>query len=288
MTLPATSRRAGPFSGNGSTTVFPFTFKVFASSEIAVYKTSIVGVDTVLTLNSHYSVALNGDQTANPGGNITYPISGSPLATGEKLTAIGALPYDQTLDIPDGGNYAPLAHENALDRIEMQIQQLAENVARTMVLPVSSSNAPVLPTGVPYDLIGWDATGTTLVNYSPGAFSASTVNVYQANQSVLPVALTSTAGSVAVNAALSNNFTHTLTENTTLANPTNLTNGMILNFRFKNHASAPKTMALGSKYKLAGGAAMALTATNGAVDFMSCYYDLASDTLNCVVNKAFA
>ena len=40
MTAPATTRRAGPFNGNGATTSFPFTFKVFATSDIQVIKTS--------------------------------------------------------------------------------------------------------------------------------------------------------------------------------------------------------------------------------------------------------
>ncbi len=289
MTLPATNRRAGPFDGNDSTTSFPFTFKVFATDELVVYLTDTTGVETVLTLDSDYSVSLNADQTADPGGDITYPLSGSPLATGEKLTAIGGLPYDQTLDIPDGGNFDPLAMENALDRIEMQIQQLAETMTRSLILPVSADDQSFeLPTGVPYDLIGWDADGLTLVNYTPGAGATSIVNQYLANQSVLPVALTSTSAHVAVNAALSNNFTHTLTENTTIDNPTNLTDGMVLNFRFLQHASSPKTISWGSKFKFPGGVAGTLTASNSAVDFMSCYYDATSDTLDCVINKAFA
>lgn len=44
-------------------------------------------------------------------------------------------------------------------------------------------------------------------------------------QAVASVALTSTAGSVATDASLSNTFTLTLTENSTLANPTNLVSG---------------------------------------------------------------
>lgn len=145
MTLPATTRRAGPFSGNGVTTAFPFTFKVFAASDISVIKTSTAGVDSVLVLNSAYSVALNVDQDATPGGTITYPITGTPLASGEKLSAVGALPFDQTLDLPSGGNFSPVALENALDRVEMQLQQTVEQANRAITLPASSSGNGVLP-----------------------------------------------------------------------------------------------------------------------------------------------
>ena len=36
MTVPATTRRAGPFNGNGVTTAYPFTFKVFEKADVAV------------------------------------------------------------------------------------------------------------------------------------------------------------------------------------------------------------------------------------------------------------
>jgi hypothetical protein len=288
MTLPATTRRAGPFDGNDSTTVFPFTFKVFATDELVVYLTSTAGVETVLTLDSDYTVTLNGDQVADPGGDITYPASGSPLATGEKLTAIGGLPYDQTLDIPGGGNFAPDALENALDRIEMQIQQLAETTSRAFILPVSSDGTAFeLPEGVPFDLIGWDATGLVLVNYTPGAGATTLVNQYLANQSVLPVALTPGA-SVAVDARLSNNFTLLAGQNFTLQNPTYLTDGMILNFRFKQDGTGSRVATWGSKYTFPGGADGVLTTTAAGVDFMSCYYDATDDKLICVLNKAFS
>jgi hypothetical protein len=110
------------------------------------------------------------------------------------------------------------------------------------------------------------------------------VNVFTKNQKVTPVALTSSGGSVAIDASLSNNFTHTLTENTTLANPTNLTDGMHLFFRLKQHASSAKTLAFGSKYKFSSTDTHTMPTGLGAVAIMAAYYDLASDTLDCVFN----
>lgn len=167
MTLPSTPRRAGPFNGNDSATSFAFTFKVFSDEDIRVVRTNSAGVETALTLDSDYSVTLNGDQEANPGGSVTYPISGSPLPLGSKLTIAGALEYDQPTDIPDGGNFSPTALENALDRIEMQIQQLDETLDRSVRLPVSVSGVSVtLPTPEADELLVWNSTGTALVNKS--------------------------------------------------------------------------------------------------------------------------
>lgn len=139
MTVPAAERKAGPFNGNGSTTSFPFTFKVFTSADVEVVFADTDGVETVLTLDSDYSVALNADQDATPGGSVGYPLSGAALATGEKLSIAGALAYEQETDIPTGGNFNPTVLENALDKLSMQTQQLAESVSRAAKVPITNA-----------------------------------------------------------------------------------------------------------------------------------------------------
>ncbi len=138
MTIPSTTRKAGPFTGNGSTTSFPFSFKVFTTEDIKVTVNDANGAETVLVLDSNYSVTLNPDQEATPGGTVTYPISGSPLASGLKLTITGNISYEQGTDIPTGGDFNPTILENALDSLSMQIQQLDEAVSRAAVVPVTS------------------------------------------------------------------------------------------------------------------------------------------------------
>jgi hypothetical protein len=85
-----------------------------------------------------------------------------------------------------------------------------------------------------------------------------------------PVALTSTSASIAVNMNDSN-FTHTFTENTTLANPTNLTAGQSGVIVFTQHASSPKTLAFGSYWDFPSGTVPTVTATNSAVDVLAYY-----------------
>jgi lysophospholipase L1-like esterase len=137
MTTPSTPRKAGPLNGNGSTTAFPFTFKVFAASDVKVVIANSANVETVLVLNTNYTVSLNANQETSPGGTVTYPISGSPLPSGSVLSIIGNLDYSQPLDLPSGGNFSPIALENQLDRATMQIQQLKEQVDRSAKLPVT-------------------------------------------------------------------------------------------------------------------------------------------------------
>ena len=88
-------------------------------------------------------------------------------------------------------------------------------------------------------------------------------------------ALTSSAASIAVNLNLANNFTHTTTESTTLANPTNMTAGQYGTIVITQGAT-PRTMAFGSYWKFAGGTAPSLTATASAVDVLAYYVESAT------------
>lgn len=164
MTIPSTPRKAGPLLGTGAQTSWPFTFKVFAATDIAVTIANSVGLETQLTYGVDYTVTLNANQETSPGGTVTYPISGSPLPVGSQLVIVGNLPYDQPLDLPSGGNFSPLAIENELDRLTMQIQQLRENLSRALQVRVTSGANVTLPSPVPSNGIGWNAAGTGLVN----------------------------------------------------------------------------------------------------------------------------
>ncbi len=203
MTAPATTRRAGPFNGNGSTTSFPFTFKVFATSDIKVVRTSTTGLESVLVLGADYSVTLNADQDSSPGGAITYPISGSPLAFGQKLTVVGALPYDQPADLPTGGNYRAVVVENALDRATFQIQQLVEETDRALTLPVSAAGADTeLPAPEANKVIGWNAAANALVNLDASDLASVVVagtaytDVFDGTGGQVAFGLTANPGSV--------------------------------------------------------------------------------------------
>ena len=89
-------------------------------------------------------------------------------------------------------------------------------------------------------------------------------------------ALTSSAASIAVDASASNNFTHTFTENTTLANPTNLVQGQSGVIVFTQHASSPKTLAFASNWDFPSGTVPTMTATNSAVDVLAYYVNSAT------------
>lgn len=165
MTVSSTTRKAGPFAGNGVVTTFPFAFKVFAKTDAKVDTVALNGATTTLTLDSDYSVALNVDQNNTPGGTITYPINGAPLPTGYQLVVLGDLPYDQETDLTNQGGFYPQTIEDMVDRATIQIQQIAEIAGRAIVVGEAENSFPALPTASARAnmILGFDSAGNVVV-----------------------------------------------------------------------------------------------------------------------------
>jgi hypothetical protein len=162
MTISSTTRKAGPFVGNGATVSFPFTFKVFATSDVVVTLTVIAtGVESTLVETTNYTVALNSDQNANPGGTVSYNPSGTPMASTEELTLTSNVPQLQTLDLTNGGGFFPTAIANALDRAIILIQQLALTISQGLRVSVSDTAPGPLPSKAAraLNLLGFDVNG---------------------------------------------------------------------------------------------------------------------------------
>ena len=53
MTISSTTRKAGPFTGNGVTVAFPFAFKVFTVADVLVVQAvTATGIETTKTLTT--------------------------------------------------------------------------------------------------------------------------------------------------------------------------------------------------------------------------------------------
>ncbi len=164
MTIQSETRKAGPFTGNGSTTAFPFEFKVFAASDLYVVRATDGGIETVLDQDAgDYSVSLNADQEASPGGTVTLP---SALPQDYTLTITSAVSNTQTMDLTNQGGFYPEVINRALDRTVVQVQQLAERVDRSLKVPLSTPTAvsAELPLPEADKILGWNEEGTALQN----------------------------------------------------------------------------------------------------------------------------
>ena len=114
MTVSSTTTKVS-YTGNGSTTVFAYTFKVFTDTEVSVY------VDNVLkTLTTHYTVSGVGGAS---GGNITFTVGNTPAAS-LKVVLIRNLARTQLTDYVENDTFPAETHEAALDKLTFILQEI--------------------------------------------------------------------------------------------------------------------------------------------------------------------
>lgn len=161
MTVSTTIRKAGPFAGTGLVSSYPFAFKVFTDDDLLVIRTPTGGADVTLVLASDYTVTLNPDQDAVPGGSV---VLSAPLAVGYTLSIGSQVDSLQGLSLTNNGGFFPKAIENALDKLDIQDQQQEETLSRAVRVPFGSGAIPDLPTPAASTVLAWNASANALVN----------------------------------------------------------------------------------------------------------------------------
>ena len=133
------------YSCNGSTTTFDFSFPITATSDLTVVlRVTTTGVETTLTEATDYSLStVNNDYTN--GGTVTTVAT---YASGNTITLIQEIPQTQSTTLQDSGILRVAALEFALDRLTLLVQQLQEQLDRSMVVPRTETLDMALPNSV--------------------------------------------------------------------------------------------------------------------------------------------
>ncbi|MCG7932117.1 MAG: hypothetical protein N0E44_18965 [Candidatus Thiodiazotropha lotti] len=177
MTVPTTHTTAGPFSGNGVSTVFPFTFATLDATDLVVVKTLTTAEEQVLIEDVQYTVTLNGDQDNNPGGNIDLSLSGA-LATGETLNISRVVDLLQEVDLQNQGGYFPEVVEGVADKLTMMIQQVdggdSDSGSGGGTTPVVVTNPRIAVLGASETVFPWTE---TWVDHARKAFAAEGIGI---------------------------------------------------------------------------------------------------------------
>lgn len=140
MTVTATHRVSGPYACDGTTATFSFDFKVFRAADLQVaYGAAGAVTQTVLELNTDYSVRLNEDQDENPGGSVA--LKAAP-ESGLNLSITSAMPATQEMQLTNQGGFYPTVINDECDKLTILIQQLAEKSKRSIQLPPTSTMTP--------------------------------------------------------------------------------------------------------------------------------------------------
>lgn len=122
------------YLGNGSTTVFPYTFALNTDDGQYV-QVIIANKQGAETVTDNFTI----DTDAR---NVTYPAVGDPLPTGYKIVLKRTLPNIQELNLESQGPFFAEDIEAELDRQVMMIQQLQELNDRAVKVQASSSTTP--------------------------------------------------------------------------------------------------------------------------------------------------
>ena len=169
MTVSSTTTKVS-YSGNGSTTVFAYTFKIFADADLTVIvRTDSTGAEVTKTLTTHYTVSGAGSDS---GGNVTF---GTAPASGETVVIKRNLALTQPTDYTPNDPFPAASHEDALDRQMFVAQQQEERFGRALVLPETDTASTTIPSSVARasKFLGFDSSGNVAALSSTGTTPAS-------------------------------------------------------------------------------------------------------------------
>lgn len=146
MTINTKKVTSGPYTGNDIADTFSYTFKINDKTQLSVYETDDVGVETLLTLNTHYTVNNIGNS-----GTVTR-IAGA-LPTDYEWFIRSNYEETQLTAFGSQGPFFPDIHEDMADKLTMLIQQLINDKERSPSLSLSYRGP--LPISLDDPVAGW-------------------------------------------------------------------------------------------------------------------------------------
>lgn len=132
-------RLAGPFTSEGQSRL-PFGFLIFEKTDVYVATADDPEAQAkMLVYGQDYSVEMNSDQTATPGGTVVLT---TPIVKGHIFVVGSAVAYTQNMQLTNYSRFPPEIINEAMDRVVVQIQQLVERLGRTLSVPPTSDSTP--------------------------------------------------------------------------------------------------------------------------------------------------
>ena len=167
MTISTTTTK-NSYSGNGSTTAFAYTFPINSTDEITVIERSATGTETVKSEGSgstNYGIADNGAA----GGTVTMVTA---PASGTTLVILRNTNLTQSTDLVANDPFPAETNESAFDKLQMQIQEVQEEVDRSIKLSrtntMTSTNFTTSATDRASKILAFDSSGEISVTQELG------------------------------------------------------------------------------------------------------------------------
>ena len=142
MSVQNITRRAGPYVGTGLVSAYTFAFKVFRPEDVKAVRSESADAsaqDEALKFGTDYTVKLNANQDEKAGGTVTLV---SPLAEGLRLSILSAITPDQQMVLTNHDGFLPTTLNESADKAIALIQELKEEVGRSLRVPASADKTP--------------------------------------------------------------------------------------------------------------------------------------------------
>ena len=172
MTISTTNIK-NSYSGNGSQTVFAYTFKILADADIQVIIRAANGTETVKSLTTHYTVSGAGSAS---GGNVTFTSGNVPTNT-ETVVIRRTTTKTQAVDLVENDPFTAETVEGAFDRSVMIGQEIDEEVGRSIKLSrtntMTSTEFTVDATTRANKILAFDGNGEIAVTQELGTYKGN-------------------------------------------------------------------------------------------------------------------
>jgi hypothetical protein len=176
MTISSTTVR-NSYSGDGTTDTFTYNFKIFQDSDIQVIIRSANGTETIKTITTHYTVT---DAGVASGGTVVFTPGNIPTAT-ETVVLRRNIPQTQAIDYIANDPFPAESHEEGLDRATMAIQQIQEEVTRSLKLSktntMTSTEFTVGAADRANKILAFDASGEISVTQELGTYRGTDTTI---------------------------------------------------------------------------------------------------------------
>ena len=139
MTIQSASPRV-IFVCNGTSTVFPVPIQAYNATDFEVILINAAGVQSVLTLNSDYSIAASG--TMQPPQWSLTTLAAAPQPSGCQLQIFINPVQTQQTQYVQGQAFPSLAVQTNLDRLTQMVQRLQDQLVEAETSRQIDSNHP--------------------------------------------------------------------------------------------------------------------------------------------------
>ena len=158
-------------SGNGSTTSFPYDYKILEATDLQVIIRSATGAETIKATSTYTVTGVGADS-----GTIVFNSSNVP-ASGETVVVRRNVPQTQAIDYIANDPFPAETHEEGLDRATMVAQQVSNDADRSIKISktntIGSTEFTVGATDRANKVLSFNASGELAVAQELGTFKGN-------------------------------------------------------------------------------------------------------------------